>query len=129
MIKHNLEFFPVWGLEHQFKDRDASIWYQEILLETCQRLIAILAGINKQYFTTFQFKRTHRFINRLEVKPQDFSSRLHALFKLELPEALPNIEALVSETISLVDTHMPQVDTSKAKARLGWKQKPWSLDS
>jgi hypothetical protein len=39
--------------------------------------------------------------------------------------AVAELEALVAETITLVETYMPAIDTTKAKRRLGWRQSMW----
>lgn len=127
MVAENLRFFAVWGLEPHFSSRDATIWYHEIVVATAQKLVAVLAGLNGLYFTTFQFKRQKRFIDQMALKPTDFAARLDRLFAAEMHSALPEIEALVGETIALVETHMPEVDTSAAKARLGWRVTPWQV--
>lgn len=127
MVAQNLNFFAVWGLEPHFRTRDATIWYHQILVETAHKLLGILAGLNQLYFTTFQFKRQHRFIAQMTIKPSRFAERLDRLFTAELAPALTELEALVSETIALVETHMPDVDTHAAKARRGWRQQPWQM--
>lgn len=127
MVEKNLQFFAIWGLEPHFRTRDATIWYHQILVETAQRLVAVLAGLNHLYFTTFQFKRQGRFIEQMKLKPDNFAARLNTLFSAERAVVLPELEALVAETIALVETHMPDVDTSKAKARLGWRQESWEM--
>ncbi len=127
MVTTHLRFFPVWGLVHHFETRDASLWYQEILVETAQKIVAVLAGLNRLYFTTFQFKRTHAFIDQMTIKPPALAERLERLFADDLSKTLPDIEILVSETIALIETHMPHIDTAAAKARLGWQHKPWHI--
>lgn len=127
MVEKNLHFFAIWGLEPHFRTRDAAIWYHEILVETAQKLVGILAGLNRLYFTTFQFKRQRRFIDQMAIKPTRFADRLDALFTADLAPALEELEALVSETVALVETHMPEVDTSAATARKGWRQQPWQM--
>jgi hypothetical protein len=127
MVRKHLQFFAVWGLEPHFRTRDATVWYQQILVETVQKLIAVLAGINRLYFTTFQFKRMHHFIDQMTIKPDNLAARLEGLFKQGMAEVLPEVEALVGETIALVEEHMPQIDTKAAKARIGWRQQPWEI--
>ncbi len=126
MVKKNLQFFPLWGLEPHFNTRDASVWYFQTLAESAQHIIAILAGLNKLYFTTFQFKRMARFIDQMSIKPTNLTSRLEQLFKTDMHTAVSDLENLVSETIALVEEHMPTVDTTKAKARIGWRQEEWT---
>ncbi|MEM7032885.1 MAG: hypothetical protein AAF629_25270 [Chloroflexota bacterium] len=127
MVRENLRFFAVWGLNHHFQTRDATIWYYQIMVETAHKLVAVLAGINRLYFTTFQFKRMHKFIDEMKIKPDNLAGRIEALFQSDMSQVLPDLEQLVSETVELVETHMPQVDTSAAKARLGWQHQPWQL--
>jgi hypothetical protein len=127
MVKHNLRFFPVWGLEPHFSTRDATVWYYDILVESVHHMVGILAGLNRLYFTTFQFKRMGRFVEQMTIKPEHFYERVESLFGDELPIALSHLEQLVSETITLVETHMPDIDTTAAKARIGWRQQPWEI--
>jgi hypothetical protein len=127
MVRKHLQFFPVWGLEHHFRTRDASVWYQQILVETVHKIIAVLAGVNRLYFTAFQFKRMHHFIDQMRIKPDNLAARLEGLFGQDMAEALPDLEALVSETIALVEVHLPQLNTTAAKARLGWRHQPWEM--
>lgn len=125
MVKKHLAFFPVWGLEPHFRTRDATVWYYQILVEAAQNIVGVLAGLNRLYFTTFQFKRMHRFLDQMEIAPPDLATRLERLFQAELPQALLELENLVTETIALVERYMPSIDTSTAKRRLGWRQQSW----
>lgn len=125
MISKHLAFFPMWGLETQFRTRDATIWYHASLAESAQHIVGILAGLNRRYFTTFQFKRMSRLLDGLEIAPPDTGPRLERLFATDMGEALPELERLVRETVELVETHRPSIDTSKVRARLGWRRRPW----
>ena len=68
-----------------------------------------------------------RFIEQMEIVPENFAFRLEGLFYDETSVAVNQFEALVRETVELVEIHMPQVDTSSAKQKLGWRQQPWEL--
>lgn len=125
MVEHYLKFTPLWGLEAQFATRDAPIWYYQALSEAAFNLVGVLAGLNGVYFTTFQFKRVERFLTGLRLTPANLYVRLTGLFKAPPSEGLPALEQLVAETITLVEQHMPQIDTSAAKRRLGWRAQPW----
>lgn len=125
MVKKYLAFFPIWGLEPHFRTRDATVWRYQVLVETAQNIVGILAGLNGLYFTTFQFKRMRRFLDQMTIAPVDLAARLEQLFQLDQPAALTELETLVAETIILVETYMPTVDTAKAKRRLGWRQSEW----
>jgi hypothetical protein len=83
--------------------------------------------LNRLYYSTFQFKRMGKFIAQMEVAPDNFAARLESLFLHDAAVA-DRLEALVRETVDLVDLHMPQIDTSLAKQTLGWRQQPWAID-
>ena len=125
MVKKYLAFFPLWGLEPHFRTRDATLWFYQSLVEAAQNLVGVLAGLNKLYFTTFQFKRMNRFLNQMTIAPVDLAPRLERLFLADRTVAVAELEALVAETITLVETYMPAIDTTKAKRRLGWRQPMW----
>jgi hypothetical protein len=126
MVKKYLAFFPVWGLDHHFATRDATLWYYQIMVEAAQNLVGVLAGLNRLYFTTFQFKRTGRFVNAMTIAPDNLAARLELLFQTDRWQALAELERLVAETVALVEVHMPTVDTTPAKRRLGWRQTAWT---
>lgn len=125
MVRKHLAFFPMWGLEPHFRTRNATIWYYQTLVEAAQNIVGVLAGLNRLYFTTFQFKRMGRFLQQMAIAPPDLAVRVERLFQSEQQSALAELETLVAETVTLVETYMPTVDTTKAKRRLGWRQQPW----
>ncbi len=127
MVRHHLQFFPVWGLQHHFESRDSTLWYHKILVESCEHIVATLAGLNRLYFTTFQFKRQRYFIDQMTIKPDKLAERMDALFGTEITTAAEQLEQLVGETIALVEQEMPQIDTTAAKRRLGWRQPAWGM--
>lgn len=125
MVAHYLKFFPVWGLLERFAPRDATIWLHQARVEIAQNLLGVLAGLNRRYYTTFQFKRMRRFIATLPIAPPDLTDRIEGLFQADINTAAGLLEALVQETVALVETHMPDIDTSAVRRRLGWRQQPW----
>lgn len=127
MVKKHLAFFPLWGLEAYLQDRDATLWLYETLVEVTQNIFGILAGLNRLYFTTFQFKRMNAFVAQMKIAPPNLAQRIDSLFQVK-PVDLNDLETLVAETITLVEMHMPSVDTALAKRRLGWRFQPWQLE-
>lgn len=126
MVRRYLSFWPAWGVIGQFATRDATVWYHQVLVESCQHLLGVLAGLNRVYFTPFQHKRMARFIGQLTLAPVDLGSRIEALFTLGPTQALPALEALVAETLALVEAHLPEVDTSAARRRIGFRKAGWT---
>ncbi|MBE9104554.1 hypothetical protein IQ229_06270, partial [Nostoc cf. edaphicum LEGE 07299] len=127
MVEHYLKFVPIWGMQSKLAKRDTKLWYYQILVESAQNLLGVLSGLNHLYYSTFQFKRMSRFIEKMEIAPENLVSRLEGLFCDEAPVAVNELEALVRETVELVEVNMQRVDTSEARRRLGWRQQPWKL--
>lgn len=125
MVEHHLAVFPLWGLQDYLATRDATIWVYEVLVETAHHLLGVLAGLNRQYYSSFQFKRLHHFVSRLTITPLHFADRLEALFRADNVSAATHLEELVRETVRLVDEHMPQVDTNHVRAQLDWRHQAW----
>jgi hypothetical protein len=127
MVEHYLKFFPIWGMQEKLARRDTTLWYYQILVESAQNLLGVLSGLNRLYYSTVQFKRMSRFIEQMKIAPENLASRLEGLFHNEAHVAVNQLEALVRETVELVGFHMPEVDTSSASRRLGWRHQPWKL--
>jgi len=127
MVEQHLQFFPLWNLQEPLAARDAVLWHYQILTEAAYNLLAILAGLNRLYFTSFQFKRLHHFAAQLAIKPAAFSARLDRLFSAPPAQAALDLKALVDETLDLIALHMPQVDVAGVKQRLDRRRPPWSF--
>jgi predicted nucleotidyltransferase len=125
MVEHYLKFFPIWGMQEKLARRDTTLWYYQILVESAQNLLGVLSGLNRLYYSTFQFKRMGKFIEQMSIAPMNLTSRLESLFRAEPHVAANQIEQLVRETLDLVDTYMPQVDTSSVRRKVRWRQQPW----
>jgi hypothetical protein len=125
MVKHYFKFFPIWSMATRFITRDATIWRYQVLVEASQHLLGTLAGLNRCYFTTFQFKRMHRFCAQLRLAPPDLAGRIERLFALEPFDSLAALEELVGETADLLAEHMPQVEINRARLRLGQREQSW----
>jgi predicted nucleotidyltransferase len=125
MVEHYLKFFPIWGMREKLARRDTTLWYHQILVESAQNILGVLSGLNRLYYSTFQFKRMSRFIEQMQIAPENLADRLESLFHSEGSIAVNQLESVVRETIELVEIHMPQVDTSSVRRKLGWRQQPW----
>ncbi|MFN8179000.1 MAG: nucleotidyltransferase domain-containing protein [bacterium] len=127
MVRRHLAFFPMWALEHQFRTRDATVFYYESLVACAQHLMGVLAGLNGAYFTTFQVKRMGRFLAPMKIAPRDVAERLEDLFRQDRERALPRLKTLVEETVALVEAHLPEVDTSAVRALLARRAQVWAV--
>jgi hypothetical protein len=124
-VEHHLRFFPLWLVAERWRTRDATIFYYQMLVETSLNLLGVLAGLNHLYFSSFQFKRLHEFVGKLRLAPERLADRLDGVFALDPIEAGIVVERLVDETITLVEAHMPDVDTTPARRHLGVRPRAW----
>ena len=125
MVKHYLSIFPIWGLQGRMESRDATLWLYQLLIEGSYNILGILAGLNHLYFSTFQFKRMHRFIDQMSIAPENLANRIEALFSTDPSSAVTQLEKLVKETVELVEQRMPEIDTTPVEKWIGWRQEAW----
>jgi hypothetical protein len=128
MVERHMRFFPLWMTHERMASRDATLWRQQMLVESALRILAVLAGLNRVYFSSFQFKRMHAFAARLAVAPPDVANRLERLFD-NPHRAGEGLEALVVETLALVERELPDLDTIRARRWVGRRPEPWDPSS
>lgn len=128
MVEQHLKFFPYWNVQKQLAARDATIWHYQILTEAAYNLVGVLAGLNRLYFTTFQFKKMRRLLGAMTLLPENFAERIEDLFRLEPAAAAILLETLVREVVRLVEREMPDVDVSAVTKSLGKRRSPWHYE-
>lgn len=125
MVRHYLQVFPLWNLAAYLATRDATLWRYQITVEAAQNLLGVLAGLNRVYYSTFQFKRMHHFVAKLALTPADLAPRLERLFQPDAQAAGAELEQLVRETLALVETHMPAIETATLRRQLDRRRPNW----
>jgi len=126
MVEKYLNVFPVWTMPERFLERDATLWLHQILVEAEQNLLGVLAGVNRLYYTTFQFKRQDAFVAQMRIAPPDLSSRLKGLLVAEPAAAIGQLQELVRQVVEIVEGEMPGVDTAGIRRQLGFRVQPWA---
>ncbi len=126
MVKHHLKFFALWGVIGRLETRDAAMWIRQALLDSTFNLLGSLAGVNRKFFTSFQFKRTAAFIGSLEIKPRDLGPRLDSLWTRPARDAALELKRLVEETVEIVEREMPGTDTRAVRKALARDDRPWA---
>jgi hypothetical protein len=125
MVEKRLSIFPVWYVQDALDGRDATLWHFQIRVETAYALLGILAGLNRLYFTTFQFKKMRRFVGEMRIKPERFAERLEELFAQTPAAAAKSLEGLTREVLALVEREMPDVDITGMQRRVGGRRPRW----
>src|SRR5918996_458596 len=57
MIERHWNFFPLWYYGEAMAMRDAELWRLDMLLEAAFNLLAVLAALNRLYFSRFELKQ------------------------------------------------------------------------
>ena len=126
MVKKYLDFFPIWALRSHLASRDTTLFQHQIRLEIGQNLLGVLAGLNRVYYSTFQFKRMRKFIESLNISPNNLYARIEQIFHQEPLSASSEMQVLVRETVDLIERYMPDIDTSKVRVALDRQEHAWS---
>jgi hypothetical protein len=129
MVEAHLSFLPIWSVKEWVLARDASLWLRQVLVEAEQNLLGVLAGVNRRYYSTFQLKRMRHFVDTLSIAPHALYERLQSLLETNPATAIDQLEALVQETVALVEAHLPEVDTAPVRQTLGRRRPAWELPS
>jgi hypothetical protein len=131
MIEKHWRFFPWWHYQEKLRLRDATVWRYEALVQSAYNIVAVLAALNRVYFSTFEFKRASKFLARLEVAPPNIAARLEAMFESHEFGSTAELELLVSETAALIAAPFPDIDLTLRwgdnPTPPGSRESPWSL--
>lgn len=125
MVERHWRFFPLWWYADALRTRDAELFRIEMLLDATFNLLAVLAGVNRVYFSRFQVKRLRALAARLEHAPPDLADRLESLVRLPPDEADEELARLVLETQAIVRRELPDVDVT-LRHPPGERIRPWS---
>ena len=125
MVRHYLQIRPIWYVSDRLSGRDATIFLQQMRIDAALSILGILAGLNGVYFSTSQFKRMGKFVERLSVAPRDLADRLEWAFEADPDDGARMIEDLASETLALVRVHAPEVNLDDIRIPPGQRQSPW----
>lgn len=117
MMRHYASQPTPWRWFALLMQRDAALWGRQLIVEACYRQIGMLAGLNGRYFTTFQFKRMHRFAAQLALAPPLLADRVQALLEAPLAQAFDALFVLEGEVLDLLAAHAPQIDLGAARER------------
>ena len=107
---HWRKLFPLWYVEDRLPARDAALWRTEVLIDDAYALLGVLAGLNRVYYSSFQFKRLRKFADALAFAPPRLVERIDELLDRDPRVAIGALESLVTDTQALVREHLPAAD-------------------
>lgn len=120
MVRQHLKFLPYQAYEVMGIARGESLWVKELYVEAVQNIVGMLFGVNRAYHPG-KLKGIQWWLNRLPLTPPRLHERLEQLLHLPPLEGLEILKSLLEDTLSLVDAHVPEVDTGPVRKRLGMR--------
>ncbi len=109
---HWRKLFPLWFVADRLPARDTALWRTEVLIGDAYALLGVLAGLNRVYYSSFQFKRLRKFAAGLPLAPPGLADRIDTFLDPDPRTAIGALESLVAEIQALVQEHLPGADVS-----------------
>jgi hypothetical protein len=114
MVTEQAMFYPEWVLEAQALGRGETFAYYDIACGMLRHLFGTLAGLNRVYIATEKIKHVEALVRRLPIAPTDLLGRVNTV--LTDPQRGHRVlRELIEETLDLLETHMPEFDTSRKR--------------
>lgn len=90
-------------------NRDCELWQRRELVDLAYNICGMLAGLNRKWHADFQFKRLQRFCDALTVTPSNLAERIGQMVNAPMPEAVGVAQALMEETLALVESEQARL--------------------
>lgn len=114
-ISRNLGFFWHGCILNQGLKRGDVLFFYDALCMSMKRLLAILAGLNKRYFSPIEPRWIEYELSCMTIKPKNMWVRMKSLFEVDREIAIEILEELITEVMELVEQHAPGVDLTRAR--------------
>lgn len=122
VLRANLGFSPAWAREVFAARQDLLPLYESYSFAQ-KRILTLLFGLNRLYHPGFKW--IDRRIEALSLAPPALSLRFKQVWNSEPVTGTRLLHALIEETFTLIDLHMPEVDTRQARAVFGQRPLEW----
>lgn len=126
MIERHWSFYALWYNADAMAARDSELWRLDALLEASFNILAVLAGLNRIYFSRFQLKGLRKLVGQMTLSPPDLADRLESLFRIAPERAVVELERLIDETRMLVAAELPELDLTLPFPP-GTRKQPWQI--
>ncbi|MBS4174393.1 DUF4037 domain-containing protein [Bacillus sp. FJAT-49736] len=111
MIEAQLFFSSRWSAREAFIHRGDFFIYQKVASDVMDKVLFILHGLNGMYVVHPAFKWLSYTISKMGRKPEDLENRIKQIIHSPSIQSMRDLERLLSETMDLVETYMPSIET------------------
>ena len=115
MVKRNLGFYTRGCLAKQGWERGDLLFFYDGLCLTLKKLLGILAGLNKVYFSTDEPRWIAYELAGMPISPPNAWERMKSVLESDGPEAVEILDELIVEVLALVAEHMPEIDLTRLR--------------
>jgi hypothetical protein len=116
LVRNNLRFPPLALLRDMGARRGDLAFTYELILDCLGRLQKVYCGLNRSW-PPGKLKGMAGTLAGLERLPSQAAERMDRLWSMEPEAAALALDALIGESLDLVDALLPTVDTAAARAR------------
>jgi hypothetical protein len=117
MLRENLPFRGFWYAEEMLAARQDVLLLYRSFVQIGQQMIGALLGLNRRYLATPDgLKWMHETLAAMPIKPDECAARITSAFRAEPFEGVRILKELITEILTLVETHCPIFDTAPYRA-------------
>lgn len=117
MVRAHLRFRPRWELE-MLAERGEQLALYESLCTVEKQILLVLMGLNRLYYPGWQ--RVDRLMEQMRIAPLKLAARFKQIFGIVSIDPMASVyqlHDLIEETFPLVQIHLSELDTAKARAQ------------
>ncbi len=107
-----------WRIWPALVQREDLAMLQRACSEVTEVLLGTLCAVNRIYIEHPSFKWSRHLASRFALAPNDFSERFFYALTLGPVHSAPELHTLLTQTVQLVASDLPEVDTSKIESVL-----------
>ncbi len=123
IVRDNLMMNPQWVWEMLIERKDW-LTYRELIQKHCKQLITLLIGINRLYLP--RLKQVEYLLSEMTILADNFAFRFNDVIQASPKQAVPELLKLVDEVFNLVETHLPEINTQKARNWFAYQRPIWA---
>lgn len=124
VVRQHLSFGPELWLE-MLAERNEILPLYDVFCKIGHVLLAVLLGLNRRYHPGDKW--VDQTVASLRYAPPQFVTRLNSAFHLDPMAGVQVMNGLVEEVMVLVETHMPEIDTSQTRQRIEKRGPLWDV--
>jgi len=113
MVQQNLGQYVEGCIQNQGLSRDDILFFYDAISLTLKKLLNILGGLNKIYFSASEPRWIESEIKKMKIKPKNMWKRINEIYDCKRQLAVGKLEKIISEVLELAEKE--GIDISRIK--------------